>query len=231
MNCFECDKAVIIKEYRAFKYNNVGLNNLCLLNVDVEVCSTCDTETPLLQNVVKLHNAIGIAVAIQRVQLSGADIRYLRRSSGFSVGDWAKRLNVAEGTYSKWENNHRLITTQADKLARINFLNAIKQKDTKNIHIARHLETVLGMTPEPRREFIIAVDAKNPDAEPRYLPHDTPLLIQPKASFVEAKTMPPEPLATVVIVSGHPVAMPAPIEASTVSGETSNVSNAFALAA
>lgn len=230
MNCFECDKAVIIKEYRIFKYSNVGLDNLCLLNVEIEVCSTCRTETPLLRNVAKLHNAIGIALALQRVQLSGVDMRYLRRSSGFSVGDWAKRLNVAEGTYSKWENGHRSITAQADKLARINFLNAIKQKDTKNVHIGRYLETVLGMNAEPPREFVIAVDAKNPDAEARYLPHDTPLLIQPETSFVSAKTLPPEPLATVVILSGHSAVMSA-TKGVLVSGETLNVSNAFALAA
>lgn len=234
MKCFECDKAVILKEYRIFKYTDVGLNNLCLLNVEIEMCSTCQTETPLLRNVGKLHNAIGIAVALQKVQLSGGDMRYLRRSASFSVGDWAKRLNVAEGTYSKWEHGHRKIKAQADKLARINFLAAIKQKDTKNVHIARHLETVLEMTPEPRREYVIAIDVKDLDADAKYLPHDTPLLIQPAMSFVEAKTLPTETLARVEIVvseRGDLVRISAPNNQLALSRENPNVSNCFALAA
>lgn len=102
-----------------------------------------------------------------------------------------------------------MITAQADKLARINFLSALKQKDPENVQLAKHLEAVLTLHIERRREFIVAIDAENPDAPAQYLPHDSPLFAEPTTSFVEARTLPFEPLATVRIVRGHSLAMTA----------------------
>lgn len=210
MKCFECDKTVEVKKYKAFNYTGVNLDNIILMNVEVEVCNACETKTPLLRNVKKIHNAIGIGIALQKVHLSSADIRYLRRIAGFKVGDWAKRVGVADAHYSRLENGDRPITAQVDLLARINFLNALKQQDPKNVELARHLETVLSLKIERRREFVIAIDAEKPETEAKYLPHDSPLFAEPATSFVEAKTFPFEPLATVRIIHhGHSLAMPA----------------------
>lgn len=207
--CFECDETCEIKKYRAFTYTGVNLNNVVLLNLEVEVCKGCDTKTPLLRNVKKLHNAIGVAIALQKVHLSGADIRFLRRSAGFSIGEWAKRLEIAEGTYTKWENGYRPVTPQADKLARISFINALKQKDPENVRLAKHLDAVLTLHIERRKEFVVAIDAENPEAPAKYLPHDSTLFAEPTTSFVEARTLPFEPMVTVKIVRGHSSAMTA----------------------
>lgn len=207
--CFECDETCEIKKLRAFNYTGVNLDNIVLLNVEVETCAACHTETPLLRNLKKLHNAIGVAIALQRVHLSGADIRYLRRSAGFKISDWAKRVGVAEAHYARLESGDRSITAQVDLLARINFLNALKQQDPANVQLARHLEMVLNLKMERRRDFVIAIDAEKPETEAKYLPHDSPFFDEPTTSFVEAKTLPFEPLATIKIVRGHSLAMSA----------------------
>lgn len=207
MKCFECDKTVEVKKYRTYKYTGVGLDNIVLMNLEVEVCADCGTETPLLRNVKKIHNAVGVAIALQKVHLSGADIRYLRRSAGFKVGDWAKRVGLADAHYSRVENGDRSITSQVDTLARVNFLNALKQQDPENVELARHLKTVLALEIEKRKDFVIAIDAENPETEAKYLPHDSPFLAEPTTSFVRAKTMPFEPLASVRILRGHSLVM------------------------
>jgi transcriptional regulator with XRE-family HTH domain len=209
MKCFECDKTIEIKKYKAFNYTGVNLSNIVLMNVEVEVCNACETKIPLLRNVKKLHNAIGVAIALQAVHISGADMRYLRRSAGFSVGDWAKRVGVAEAHYSRLESGDRSITAQVDKLARVNFLNALKQQDPQNVELARHLEAVLNLKMERRKDFVIAIDAEKPETPAKYLPHDSSLLVEPTTSFIEAKTLPFEPLAKVSIVRGYSLAMPA----------------------
>jgi len=210
MKCFECDKTVEVKKYKAFNYTGVNLDNIVLMNIEVEVCAACETETPLLRNVKKLHNAIGVGIALQKVHLSSADIRYLRRIAGFKVGDWAKRIGIAEAHYSRLESGDRPITAQVDKLARVNFLNTLKQKDPENVQLARHLETVLDLNVERRKEFVIAIDAEKPETEAKYLPHDSPIFAEPATSFVKAKTFAFEPLATVRIVQhGHSLVMPA----------------------
>lgn len=197
MKCFECDETTQIKKYKAFNYKGVGLDNIVLLNVDVEICPKCDTKTPLLQNVAKLHNAIGVAIALQMTHLSGSDIRYLRRSSGFNVGDWAKRLNVAEGTYSKWENGHRPITPQADKLARINFLMVLKQRDQQNVGLSKHLAFVLDLSIERRREFVIGIDVGKTTLDAKYMHSDDLMLVEPETAFVEATILPKVKFANV----------------------------------
>jgi len=207
MKCFECDKTVEIKKYKAFKYTGVSLDNIVLLNVEVEVCASCQIETPLLRNVKKLHDAIGVAIALQKVHLSWADLRYLRRSAGFKSGEWAKRIGVVEGHYSRLESGERPITAQIDKLARIMFLNALKQRNPEDIKLACHLETVLNIDIERRKDFVIAIDAGAPEKEAKYLPYSSPLLVEPPAIKIEAKTEVVKPLTVGMLTDRTSVIM------------------------
>ncbi|MGI8668781.1 MAG: hypothetical protein ACR2J3_02920 [Aridibacter sp.] len=231
MKCFECDETCEIKKYKSFKYNGVNLDNIVLLNVEVEVCDACETKTPLLRNIKKFHNAIGVAIALQKVHLSAADIRYLRRSAGFKVSDWAKRVGVVEGHYSRVESGDRPITAQISILARVNFLNALKQKDPENVRLAGYLNALLGMKIERHKKFLIAIDANDPEKEAKYLSHDSLLFAEPATSFVKARTLPFEPLASVRIVCGYSLAMPAPNQELALTGESYSVSNNFTFAA
>ena len=189
MKCFECDKTVQVKKYRSYIYDGVGLDNICLLNLEVEFCASCKTETPILRNVGRLHRAIGVAIALQPSQLSGKDVRFLRRASGFSVGDWAKRLNVADATYSRWENSKQSISANPDRMARINYLTALKHKDPDNIQLAKYMYKLLEMKVENLRGQIIAINAETPESEARYLPSDDALFANPDTSIVTAKTV------------------------------------------
>lgn len=189
MKCFECDKTVQVKKYRSYMYDGVGLDNICLLNLEVEMCAECATEIPLLRNIGRLHRAIGIAIALQPTQLSGKDVRFLRRAAGFSVGEWAKRLNVADATYSRWENSKQMISANPDRMARINYLTALKHKDPDNIQLAKYLYKLLEMKIDVRSGQIIAINVEAPEAEAKYLPSDDALFASPDTSIVTAKTV------------------------------------------
>lgn len=231
MRCLECNQAAEIKKFKAYRYDGVGVENLYILNAEVLFCSVCKEESLILQQVSKLHAAMGIAVARQPARLSGAEIRFLRRSAGFSLRDWSQRIGVAEATYSKWENAHRQITLQADRLARLNFLSALKQKDPENVRVADYLAVILSVNIEKRRDFAIAVDAERMEAEAKYLPLDSPLLATPEVSFVEAQTLRAELLATVEISGERSPGTLATAAIDTLIGDTRNAGNALALAA
>ena len=201
MKCFECDKTVRVKKYRSYMYDGVGLDNICLLNLEVEYCANCETETPMLRNIGRLHRAIGIAIALQPTRLSGKDVRFLRRAAGFSVGDWAKRLGVADATYSRWENSKQMISANPDKIARINYLNALGHKDPDNVQVAKHLDRLLEMKVEERRGQIIAINAEDPESDARYLPSDDALFAKPDTSIVTARTVKAESDVSGVLVS------------------------------
>ncbi|MGI8653869.1 MAG: helix-turn-helix domain-containing protein [Pyrinomonadaceae bacterium] len=231
MNCFGCNQIAEIKKHRAYRYGGVSVENLYILNAEVLSCSECVEESLILPQVAKLHAAIGIAIALQPARLSGGDIKFLRRSAGFSLREWSERIGVAEATYSKWENAHRSISPQADRLARLHFLNAIKQKDPENIRVADYMATILSVDIGEHRNFAIAVDAENMEAEARYLPLDSPLLASPEVSFVEAQTLGAELMATVVIRGERSSESLASTAISTVCGVMQNASNDLALAA
>lgn len=210
MNCFECNQSAEIKKYKAYLYEGISLDNVHLFNIEAMYCADCGEETLILPRPVKLHLAIGLAVVLQPARLSGADARFLRRNAGFSLKDWAKRIGIADATYSKLENSHRSVSSQNDRLIRVNYLNALKQKYNEGFHLAKYLDEVLSLNTEKAKDFAIAVNAENFDAEAKYLSYDSPLLSKPATSFVSARTLPFKPLAIVKIVSsGHSRAMSA----------------------
>jgi DNA-binding transcriptional regulator YiaG len=199
MKCFECDETIEIIKYRAFNYAGVGLSNITLFNVEVEYCKSCNVATPLLRNMGKIHRAIAIAIALQESPLFGHDIRYLRRISRFSVDGWAKGLRVSKGTYEKWESNQRSVSGQADKLARIIFLDTLTGSDIPTVKLSEYMRLVLAARCERVGAAVICIDAENPEVEAKYLTSGSNLLANPSTSYIEAKTLKYKPLRSAVL--------------------------------
>lgn len=188
MKCFECDKTVQVQKYRAWMYPRVGVSNVCLLNQRVEICTECSRETPIIRSIGKLHRAIGIAIALQPAELSGEDLRFLRRNAGLLVSQMATRLGVAEGTYSKWENNKRPLTHTQDKLARLTYLT---MRESENpVEYSKHIRNVIQMELPLRARQVIALDAENLDVPARYLPESDELFSLPEAVIVSGNSLP-----------------------------------------
>lgn len=223
MKCFECDKTVQIKKYRSYMYTGVGLANICLLNQRVEVCSTCNTETPILRNPGKLHRAIGVAIALQPTILTGSELRFLRRSAGYKTSEVAGRLSVAEETYSKWENEKRTITPNADRLARLSYLTALERRHP--VEYSSHVMTVVEMEVSEAPSFIIAINAEDLSRPAKYLPETHEMFEERDATIVQGLFLPLErtSLDTVTAVASIKGAT-----ALSSSGESVNVCNQFA---
>lgn len=223
MKCFECDKTVQIKKYRSYMYAGVGLSNICLLNQRVEVCSSCNTETPILRNPRRLHRAIGLAIALQPTLLTGRELRFLRRSAGYRTGELATRLSVADETYSKWENEKRNITPNADRLARLSYLTALER--THPVEFSNHIVKVVEMEVTEAPSFIIAINADDLSRPAKYLPETHEMFDERDATIVQGLFLPYErtSLDTVTAVASNNVATALPG-----SGECVNVSNEFA---
>jgi YgiT-type zinc finger domain-containing protein len=231
MRCPECNQTVEIKKYKSYPYEGIGVENLFILNAEVLFCQACNEESLVLQQVSKLHAAIGIAVAKQPARLSGTETRFLRRSADFSLRDWSQRIGVAEATYSKWENAHRQITPQADRLARLNFLSVLKNKDPEHVRLADYVTAILSVNIKKHRDFAIAVDADNLQEDAKYLPMESSLLATPEVAFVEARTLSAELVATVEIRGERSLKPLASASIDGLIGDMRNAGNALALAA
>ncbi len=120
MKCDVCQKGEIkIKRQQSYHYQQCGLDNVYLTNVDLRVCETCGKQVPRLQRMPELHATIARAVAMQPCSLRGQDVRFLRKQLGFSAKGWATLLRTDASTLSRWENDQQEIGTQSDALIRL----------------------------------------------------------------------------------------------------------------
>lgn len=89
--------------------------------VDVIRCRNpdCDEKEIVIPAIEKLHRALVEAVACKPHPLSAGEIRFLRKSLGWSGKDFAARFDTTQVTVSRWENGHSAMNRQAEILLRL----------------------------------------------------------------------------------------------------------------
>ena len=118
MKCELCNSETKILKGQDWHYTESGLDNVYLGNVDVRLCVACEAKSPRILRIKHLHAAIGRAIALQKIPLSGKDARYLRKHLGLQAKEWAVLLRVPPETLSRWENDKQAIGAQSDSLIR-----------------------------------------------------------------------------------------------------------------
>jgi putative transcriptional regulator len=103
----------------AYRYNESGLPNVILKDVEVRRCPNCGTQEVPLPRVAELHRAIAMALVHKPARFLGAEVRYLRKYMGWSGVDFASRMGVNPETVSRWENEKEAISSTSDRLLRL----------------------------------------------------------------------------------------------------------------
>lgn len=129
------------------RYDWCGLNNVILHGVEIRRCTRCRNYEIGIPRMEQLHRLIARALIEKKTRLLGAEVRFLRKTLGWSGGDFATHMGVAEETVSRWENDAAPIGPQADRLLRLlvaqNGLltsypaDRLRQIDPKKAHAAR----------------------------------------------------------------------------------------------
>jgi putative zinc finger/helix-turn-helix YgiT family protein len=102
----------------SYRYNESGLKHVTLVGVEVARCPRCDNYEISIPYIAKLHRLIAKILIEKSTRFTGEEVRFLRKSLGWSGSDFAKHMGVAEETVSRWENNAAPIGPQADRLLR-----------------------------------------------------------------------------------------------------------------
>ena len=87
--------------------------------VEVRRCPNCGEYEIVIPHLAALHRAIATALLQKRSRLTPAEIRFLRKSLGWSGVDIARAMGAASETVSRWENGSATMGVQADKLLRL----------------------------------------------------------------------------------------------------------------
>jgi putative zinc finger/helix-turn-helix YgiT family protein len=127
--CPDCGKSQ--ETFRGdYRYLESGLDNVIICDIELIKCS-CGQESALIPKILAVHKAIANGLLEKETQLTGKEIRFLRKEMGLKGRDFADLVSVDNATLSRWENGKTKPSVKADRLIRV--LYAIKMKSTKEL--------------------------------------------------------------------------------------------------
>lgn len=118
MTCIQCGGKMTTKREN-YRYAACGLPNVTLIGVEVRRCVKCGEHEVVIPRVEELHRVLAAAVARRPSRLTKDEIRFLRKSLGYSGVDFAKLIGVTPETVSRWEKGREKIGSSAEKLIRM----------------------------------------------------------------------------------------------------------------
>jgi putative zinc finger/helix-turn-helix YgiT family protein len=102
-----------------YHYDECGLKGVTLVGVEVARCPRCGNYEISIPQLEELHRLLAKVLIDKSTRFTGDEVRFLRKSLGWSGSDFAKHMGVAEETVSRWENDAAQIGPQADRLLRL----------------------------------------------------------------------------------------------------------------
>src|SRR6266850_5099937 len=104
MKCSQCGTTMKTRREN-YRYDECGLTNVTLAGVSVARCPRCGNYEVSIPNIEGLHRRIARTLIEKKTRFRGEEVRYLRKSMGWSGADFARHMGVTEETVSRWEND------------------------------------------------------------------------------------------------------------------------------
>jgi len=117
VKCLEC-RAPRKAWKEDYRYDECGFRHITLAGVEVARCPRCGSCEISIPHLEALHRLLARVLIEKSTRVTGDELRFLRKSLGWSGSDFAKHMGVAGETVSRWENDAAPIGLQADRLLR-----------------------------------------------------------------------------------------------------------------
>ena len=118
--CPRCRGATETRREPTYRYAESGLADVVLINaVTTASCSKCGEVYTGFRAIERLHKVIATALIHKKGRLAPEEIRFLRKSLGWSGVDFARRMGTTKETVSRWESGKLPMGPQADRLLRM----------------------------------------------------------------------------------------------------------------
>ena len=119
-----------------------GLSNVTLHGVELLKCDECGSLTPVLSEINKLMQVIAEALVLKPSQLTGKEVRYLRKYIGFTGEQFGKKLGLTKEHVSRMENEKYPVGTQTDRLIRYVAISASSNLESQMERLFDRLEAI-----------------------------------------------------------------------------------------
>lgn len=118
MKCVQCGGTMVASRENV-NYRASGLPNVTLLNLEVRRCPECGDRQTVIPDIEGLHRLLAKAIVGKPSRLTPDEIRFLRKSLGWSSADFARRMGVTPESVSRWENGRERMGATAERLLRL----------------------------------------------------------------------------------------------------------------
>lgn len=131
-----------------YVFSESGLDNVILRNVKLLKCDRCRSLTPILSKINQLMQIIACALVLKPSELTGKEIRFLRKYIGLTGEQFGKKLGLTKEHISRIENGKLQVGTQTERLIR--YISISTNADLRE----RLFELLDAIKTEPRNERI-----------------------------------------------------------------------------
>jgi transcriptional regulator with XRE-family HTH domain len=133
-----------------------GLNNVTLRGIELLKCDACGSSTPILSKINNLMQVIASALVLKPSQLTGKEIRFLRKYIGFTGEQFGKKLGLTKEHVSRIENERYPVGAQTDRLIRFLAVSASSNLENEMERLVTLLESIKDEPTQERIEINLA---------------------------------------------------------------------------
>ena len=117
--CPNCESKDTVIERGKHRFNESGLDNVILINVEIQKCKECGEKVVSIPNPNQLLKVIGEQIILKPNKLSPAEIKFLRKNIYLKIQEFAQTIGVHRVTVSRWERGNSRPTPSEDRLIRM----------------------------------------------------------------------------------------------------------------
>ena len=116
--CYECHGEMRASRQN-YCYTESGLSSVVLMNILVFHCTKCSAIVPEIPDAGWLHRVISLDLMTKETLLSGEEIKFVRKTAGYSATEVASIMGSSKVTVSRWETGAKKISKENDRLLRL----------------------------------------------------------------------------------------------------------------
>ncbi len=128
-----------------------GLDNVVLRKAKLLKCNQCGSVTPVLSKINQLTQIIASALVLKPSELTGKEIRFLRKYIGLTGEQFGRKLGLTKEHVSRIENEKLPVGAQTERLIRYVSISA---NPDLQVEVSQLLELLDTIKNEPQKERI-----------------------------------------------------------------------------
>lgn len=133
MKCETCQRNLVKTRVAEYHYQECGVSNVFLGNIDVYECPACGSRVPIISCITELHEVMAEAFALKPTPLTGEEIRFIRKELKLTGKEFSRYLGITHTVLSKWENNKVRVGQVSDRLIRLFYFRYLEEVQQRPI--------------------------------------------------------------------------------------------------